>query len=74
MVCRCRDVTFPGGVWSQDISHGEMIRASNDQTLTINPCRLQFVHQGVDPKANGNDGYIKMPYRMGLLTQTNSPC
>ncbi|WP_330294043.1 hypothetical protein [Streptomyces sp. NBC_00576] len=20
------------------------------------------------------DGYIKMPYRMGLLTQTNSPC
>ncbi|MCX5206314.1 non-reducing end alpha-L-arabinofuranosidase family hydrolase [Streptomyces sp. NBC_00237] len=67
------NVTFPGGAWSQDISHGEMIRASNDQTLTIDPCRLQFVYQGVDPRANGDDGYIKMPYRMGLLTQTNSP-
>lgn len=68
------NVTFPGDAWTEDFSHGEMIRASNDQTLTINPCRLQFVYQGVDPKANGDDGYIKMPYRMGLLTQTNSPC
>jgi hypothetical protein len=66
------NVTFPNGAWTQDISHGEMIRDGVDQNLTINPCRMQYVYQGEDPNASGE--YIRLPWRMGLLTQTNSTC
>ena len=44
----------------------EMIRAGDDQTLTINPGRPQYVYQCMDPGAGGDD--IALPWRTGLLT------
>lgn len=61
------NVTFTGPAWTNDISHGEMIRAGYDETLTIDACHLQFLYQGVDPNANVSD-YSLLPYRLGLLT------
>jgi hypothetical protein len=69
---RSANVTFSGTAWTQDFSSGEMIRSSYDQTLAISPCKIQYLYQGKDPSASGS--YNSLPWRLGLVTQTNSTC
>lgn len=55
-------------LWSEGISHGELIRTNADQTMTIDPCRpLEYLFQGNDPAVHV-DAYIKLPYRLGVIT------
>ena len=63
-----QNVTFDGMAWTKDISHGEMVRAGYDESLTIDACNMPFLFQGYDPMAETGGNYNKIPWKLGLLS------
>jgi len=59
--------------WTDNISHGELVRDGCDQSLTVDPGRLQFVFQGMWDKDKSGKGYGQFQWRIGLLTPAAAP-
>lgn len=62
------NVTFADGVtpWSGQVSHGEMIRETNDERMILDPDNLLFFYQGISDADNRGD-YGRLAYKLGLL-------
>ncbi|TWT57371.1 Alpha-L-arabinofuranosidase C precursor [Thalassoglobus neptunius] len=54
--------------WTDNVSHGELVRLTNDETLTIDPNKLQFVFQGMFEKDKHLKGYGDFNWKIGILT------
>jgi endo-1,4-beta-xylanase len=53
--------------WTDNVSHGELVRDGIDETMTIDPADLRFVFQGMLEKDKGSKGYGQFNWRIGML-------
>ncbi|WP_459555679.1 glycoside hydrolase family protein [Lacunimicrobium album] len=63
------NVTQPDPAWTTSISHGELIRSRNDETLEIDPADLKFVIQGATTEGYKKK-YSHIPWKIGVLELT----
>ena len=54
--------------WTDNISHGELIRDGHDQNLIVDPSNLRFIFQGMWDKDKAGKGYGAFQWRIGMLT------
>jgi hypothetical protein len=60
-------------LWTDGISHGELLREGADETATIDPQNIRFLYQGL-PRETHEPNYVLLPYRLALLrSQTSAP-
>jgi hypothetical protein len=57
----------PDSIWAQSISHGELLRSSNDERMEIDPANFRMVYQGVRDEEMKGKSYGQIPWRLGLL-------
>jgi len=65
-----RNIRSARGVdpWTDNVSHGELVRDGYDQTLTVDPNNLRFVFQGMWDKDKSRKRYGQFQWRIGMLT------
>lgn len=56
--------------WTTNISHGELLRSRNAETLEVDPTNLRFLFQGASD-TEYKRAYGQIPWHLGLLTQSS---
>jgi len=54
--------------WTDNVSHGELLRDGFDERLVVDPDHLQFLFQGMWDKDKAERAYGQFSWRIGLLT------
>ncbi|MDQ3624067.1 MAG: hypothetical protein M3463_16540, partial [Verrucomicrobiota bacterium] len=54
-------------LWTDSISHGELIRTGVDESLEVGPGNLRFVFQGATEAEYRGSSYGGIPWRLGIL-------
>ncbi|MCA9264842.1 MAG: hypothetical protein KDA60_13375 [Planctomycetales bacterium] len=54
--------------WTDNISHGELIRVGVDESLTVDPQNWQFLFQGMLQQEKQSKAYGQFTWRLGVLT------
>jgi hypothetical protein len=54
--------------WTDNVSHGELIRDGIDQTLTVDPNNLRFIFQGMLDQQKAGKSYGQFEWRIGMLS------
>jgi hypothetical protein len=62
-----KNVTQIGNIWTDSISHGELIRFGYDEHLIVDTENLKFLFQGVTDQERQGKEYGKIPWRLGIL-------
>jgi hypothetical protein len=62
-------LVYQGGAepWTDNISHGKLIRDGVDETLTIDPANPRFLFQGMLETHEEGKGYGAFQWRPGIL-------
>jgi len=53
-------------VWTEEVSHGELIRSGCDQRLEYNPKQVKFLIQGLLKKQHQGP-YTQLPWKLGII-------
>ena len=53
--------------WTDSFSHGELLRAGQDEHLEVDPAELRFLFQGVSDSAQAGKQYGEIPWQLGML-------
>ena len=53
--------------WTANVSHGELLRASTDEKLEVDPANVKLLFQGVSDADRAGKKYGDIPWRLGLL-------
>jgi hypothetical protein len=59
--------------WTDNVSHGELIRNGYDQRMIVDPADLRFVFQGMWDKDKAGKPYGQFNWRIGILTPAGGP-
>ena len=59
-------------MWTNEVSHGELLRNGVDERLEVDSAHLRFLIQGMRDELHRGE-YVNLPWCLGLITTDAVP-